>query len=198
MLGFTIESNEVFTSLSAARSFVEKENLRPYLMIEKDAEGEFEGLDLQNPNAVLVGLAPSKFSYDHLTEAMQILLNGGKLVAIHKGRYFQKPEGLALGPGPFVAALEYATDKEATVVGKPNANFFKMALEDMQVAAEETVMIGDDIRDDIGGALAIGMQAILVRTGKYRNGDEFTKGVTPTMISSNFSEAVSAILSQYQ
>jgi ribonucleotide monophosphatase NagD (HAD superfamily) len=33
-------------------------------------------------------------------------------------------------------------------------------------------MIGDDARSDIVGAIAAGLQGILVKTGKYRMGDE--------------------------
>ncbi|KAI8846155.1 haloacid dehalogenase-like hydrolase domain-containing 2-like protein [Chytridium lagenaria] len=179
----------------AAKTHLQKNGLRPLLMLEKEAEEDFVDIEKVNPNAVVVGLAPSLFSYDPLTDAMNVLLGGGELIAIHKGRYFQKKDGLALGPGPFVAALEYATDKKAFVVGKPNPNFFKMALEEMNVTAEEAVMIGDDVRDDVGGAMAIGMQGILVKTGKYREADEFSKGVTPTLVASSFHDAVEAILS---
>ena len=35
-------------------------------------------------------------------------------------------------------------------------------------------MIGDDVRDDIVGSLSLGIKAILVKTGKYRPGDEET------------------------
>jgi ribonucleotide monophosphatase NagD (HAD superfamily) len=33
-------------------------------------------------------------------------------------------------------------------------------------------MIGDDVEADVNGALAVGLQTVLVRTGKYRAGDE--------------------------
>ena len=33
-------------------------------------------------------------------------------------------------------------------------------------------MVGDDAMADVDGALAAGLQGILVRTGKYRSGDE--------------------------
>lgn len=33
-------------------------------------------------------------------------------------------------------------------------------------------MVGDDVVDDVQGAMELGMRAILVRTGKYRSGDE--------------------------
>jgi ribonucleotide monophosphatase NagD (HAD superfamily) len=33
-------------------------------------------------------------------------------------------------------------------------------------------MIGDDVRQDVHGAMALGMRGVLVQTGKYRRGDE--------------------------
>jgi ribonucleotide monophosphatase NagD (HAD superfamily) len=53
-------------------------------------------------------------------------------------------------------------------VGKPSKTFFELALRDMGLRADQVAMIGDDILTDIGGACTMGMQGILVRTGKYR------------------------------
>lgn len=71
----------------------------------------------------------------------RILLNGGKLIATHEGRYFQTSNGLALGPGMFVKGLEYAADCTAHVVGKPSSDFFRGALDNTDPS--EAVMIGD-------------------------------------------------------
>jgi ribonucleotide monophosphatase NagD (HAD superfamily) len=38
---------------------------------------------------------------------------------LQKNRFWQRADGLSLDVGPFVAALEYATGRQATVVGKP-------------------------------------------------------------------------------
>ncbi len=38
--------------------------------------------------------------------------------------------------------------------------------------AADAVTIGDDVDSDINGAIAAGLRGILVRTGKYRPGDE--------------------------
>lgn len=54
----------------------------------------------------------------------RMILDGAPLIAIHKARYYKRKDGLALGPGPFVTGLEYATDCKATVVGKPENTFF--------------------------------------------------------------------------
>ncbi|MDH3412707.1 MAG: HAD hydrolase-like protein, partial [Gammaproteobacteria bacterium] len=49
---------------------------------------------------------------------------------------------------------------------------FEAALEDLGCSPGETVMVGDDALADVDGALASGIKGILVRTGKYQQGDE--------------------------
>ncbi|XP_053909517.1 haloacid dehalogenase-like hydrolase domain-containing protein 2 isoform X2 [Cuculus canorus] len=166
-LGFEIAESEIFTSLTAARNLVEQKQVRPLLLLDNRALPDFTGIATDNPNAVVVGLAPESFHYEMMNRAFRLILDGAPLIAIHKARYFKKKDGLALGPGPFVAGLEYATDTKATVVGKPEKTFFLEALRGTGCAPEEAVMIGDDCRDDVGGAQNAGMRGILVRTGKY-------------------------------
>ena len=100
--------------------------------------------------------------------AFRLAVDGAELIALQKNRFWQRADGLSLDVGPFVAALEYATGHEATVVGKPAAAFFEQALADAGEAAADAVMVGDDVESDVGGALRAGLAGILVRTGKYR------------------------------
>lgn len=65
---------------------------------------------------------------------------------------------MSLDAGPFVAALEYAAQVEATVFGKPAPAFFDAVLAALGTAPNETVMIGDDIEADVNGALAVGLR----------------------------------------
>ncbi len=193
-LGFTVDKSEIFTSLTAARRLVESKHVRPLLLLEESAKEDFEGVNQKFPNAVVIGLAPSCFHYEQMNEAFRMVLEGAPLIAIHKARYFKKKDGMALGPGPFVTALEYATDRQAQVVGKPQASFFLEAMSEFNCKPEECVMIGDDIRDDIGGAMASGMAGILVQTGKYRAGDESKVIHPPSEICRNFPAAVEALI----
>ena len=72
-----------------------------------------------------------------------------------------------------MAALEYAAQREAVLLGKPAPDFFKAALASIECDGKEAVMVGDDAEADVAGALAAGVgSALLVRTGKYRPGDE--------------------------
>ncbi len=46
-------------------------------------------------------------------------------------------------------------------------SFFTAALDALGARPEEAVMVGDDVESDIGGAKALGMRGVLVRTGKF-------------------------------
>lgn len=48
---------------------------------------------------------------------------------------------------------------------KPHDSIFRAMLERLEVAPEDAVMIGDDVEDDVRGAQAVGMRALLVDRG---------------------------------
>lgn len=52
-------------------------------------------------------------------------------------------------------------------VSKPNALFFKMALERFKLQPKEAVMIGDDRRNDIEGAKKVGLRTLWVNHLEY-------------------------------
>ena len=47
----------------------------------------------------------------------------GDLYCLGKGKFYREDGDLTLDVGPFAAALEFATDRKAIVVGKPGAQF---------------------------------------------------------------------------
>ncbi len=55
---------------------------------------------------------------------------------------------------------------------KPHEAIFRHMLELLDVAAADALMVGDTLEDDIEGALAIGMRAVLIdRDGRYPGHD---------------------------
>ncbi|KAK1947355.1 Haloacid dehalogenase-like hydrolase domain-containing protein 2 [Phytophthora citrophthora] len=189
-----IKAEHVLTSGGIARSVLEQHNLRPLLLVNPSLEEEFDGLDRTNPNAVVVGLAPEHFHYEKLNEAFRVLLNGGSLIALHEARYFAGKDGLNIGPGAFVKALEFSSGTQAFVIGKPAPAFYGQALTDMNVGPAEVVMVGDDVRQDVYGAMVLGMHGVLVQTGKYRSGDEAKIDPPPSYVAEGFPNAVEWIL----
>jgi hypothetical protein len=55
---------------------------------------------------------------------------------------------------------------------------------------------GNDAEADIGGAMAAGLKTVLVRTGKYRPGDEKGLQMTPDRIGDDLAYAVAWILGE--
>ena len=74
-IGFDINEDEVFTSLSAARQLVQRRQLRPMLLLQPDAVQDFEGIERRDPNCVVVGLAPDCFNYEQLNKAFRYAIN---------------------------------------------------------------------------------------------------------------------------
>jgi ribonucleotide monophosphatase NagD (HAD superfamily) len=52
----------------------------------------------------------------------------------------------------------------------------------LDAATADVVMVGDDLLSDVGGAQQAGYQGYLVRTGKFREEDLASGGITPTRI----------------
>jgi HAD superfamily hydrolase (TIGR01458 family) len=184
-LGFTVEDRELITPATLAVRYCRHRGYRRVaLVMNEEVKRDFADLDEadEGVQAVIVGDLGPAFGYDVLNHAFRCVMAGAELIALQKNRYWLRADGLSLDVGPFVAALEYATNREAYVVGKPARGFFDQALEDLGVAADDAAMIGDDIESDIGGARNAGLQAILVKTGKYREDRVRESGIEPTAL----------------
>jgi phospholysine phosphohistidine inorganic pyrophosphate phosphatase len=70
-------------------------------------------------------------------------------------KYYQEKGELVLDLGAYTAALEYACDTTAVIMGKPSKEYYSAAIESMNLMREDVVMIGDDINSDVGGAQKI-------------------------------------------
>jgi HAD superfamily hydrolase (TIGR01458 family) len=186
-LGFEVSVDEVLTPAALAVRHCRERGYRSVRLLV--GEGLREDLDeLVDPSseaavqAIVLGDLGDGFTAAVLNDAFRLLMDGAELIALQHNRYWRRGDGLALDVGAYSAALEYASAREAIVVGKPAREFFASALAELQSDAESTLMVGDDVEADVGGALAAGMPAILVRTGKYREDALDASGVTPTAI----------------
>jgi len=193
-LGLAIEEAEVFSAPQAARQLLQQRGLRPLLLVHPNLLPEFEGFPTNEPNAVVLGDAGAALTYDGLNRAFRLLMEGGPLISMGRNRYFREASGLSLDAGPFATALEYAAGIRAEVVGKPDREFFHLALNDLACPAAEAVMIGDDVHDDVCGALDAGLRGILVKTGKYRPGDEKQLTNPAATVADDLAAAVEKIL----
>ncbi|MGQ0657442.1 MAG: TIGR01458 family HAD-type hydrolase [Chromatiales bacterium] len=192
-MGFAVDSEEIFTAPMATRKLLAQRGLRPHYLVHPDIESEMGPRDT-DPNAVVMGDAGPYFTYDRLNQAFRLLMKGLPLIVMARNRYFKERDGLSLDMGAFVSALEYSAGVKAEVVGKPAKPYFDTVLRDVGTSAEEAVMIGDDLHDDIEGAQQAGIAGVLVRTGKYRPEDERDPSVCPALTVNDFPAAVDRLL----
>jgi HAD superfamily hydrolase (TIGR01458 family) len=122
---------------------------------------------------VVVGDLGEAWDFKTLNRAFRLLIEDHKppLIALGMTRYWRAEDGLRLDVAPFIKALEHASGREAIVLGKPARGFFDAALDLISASTAESFMLGDDIVGDINGARSVGINGILVRTGKFRETD---------------------------
>jgi phospholysine phosphohistidine inorganic pyrophosphate phosphatase len=183
-LGFEVSVEEVLTPAAMALAHCDERGYSSVELIVSDGLREdlaqFDnGATGDRVDAVILGDVGARFDAELLNRAFRLIMDGAELVALQHNRYWRRADGLALDVGAYAAALEYATRRDAVVVGKPSEAFFGAAVVDMGLDA--AVMVGDDVEADVGGAMAAGLPGILVRTGKYRQ-DALPPEVTPTAI----------------
>ncbi|TGN06443.1 TIGR01458 family HAD-type hydrolase [Leptospira ilyithenensis] len=184
-LGLGIRENEILTTPKMAASYLKKAGKSKVRLILADqVKDDITGLEKveENPEAVIIGDIGDGWSYDLLNSIFRNLIAGSKLIALHKGKFWQTKEGLSLDIGAFITGLEYSAGVDAKVIGKPSPSFFRAGLDHLGLSASDCTMIGDDIESDVGGAKELGIQGILVKTGKFREEQLKTSRIKPDFI----------------
>lgn len=194
-LGIAVSAEDLLTPAQLAMRYLSEQQLSPHLLIHPNLIEDFAGAPHGGREAVVVGDAGTAFDYQHLNEAYRRLEAGADLIALARNRNFLDRDGaLSLDAGPFVAALEYASRRQAMLLGKPSPEFFRLALASLGCDARHAVMIGDDAEADVGGAMAEGLLGFLVETGKYRPGAEAALTTPPTHVAADLGAAVDWLL----
>ncbi len=139
----------------------------------------------EDADFVVVGL-DRKVTYEKLDHAARLVRNGAGIIATHASRLYMYKTGPAVATGPLVKAIEYASGKRATVIGKPSSLMFNIARERAGCSRAESVMIGDQTDTDIKGAARAGIDSILVKSGI----DATAKGYRPLAVLPNVDDIV--------
>ena len=204
--GFAAREDELFTPAVAASSILREraiETVAPF--VATDLLGDLLGIEFcggvtglqtdATPGAVLIGDLGDDWTPQLLNEAFRYVMDGAVLMALQKGRYWLGPSGLELDSGAYVAALEFASGKEALLCGKPLATFFDAAVASFDLEApfspgERPVMVGDDLWNDVAGAQKAGLAGWLVQTGRFREDVLEASGVAPDRVIRSVAEVI--------
>jgi len=193
--GFAVEPVEIITAVMSGVALLHSRGVtRVAAYVAPETLEDFAAFDLASarPDAVVVGDLGEAWDFEKLNQAFHHLMDGAELLALQRDRYWLKGDVLALDAGPFVAALEYATGKTATVCGKPSAAFYQAAVATLPAAVaarpSDVVMVGDDLWGDVEGAQQAGLTAWMVRTGKFRDDVLAASGIVPDRIIGSMAE----------
>ncbi len=169
-MGIEATEEEILTPIVLAGEFFASVPAVAVLAVTAPAIRELLGRFLvrpgQTPTHVLLSDPSWGATYRDLDAAFRAIRAGAELVATQTARFAIRDDGEHLDTGGFVVLLEHASGATARVLGKPSPEFFGLALEAAGVQPGRAVMVGDDLRSDIAGAKAVGLRAVLVRTGK--------------------------------
>ncbi len=121
------------------------------------------GTPREDSAELVVVAGHDELDYRELRTAVRALAAGAEMLAAGRDRSFPTDGGLAPGTGAIVAALEYATERTAGIVGKPDPRIFHAALD--RLGDGNTLVIGDRLDADLAGAAAAGLDGAIVLTG---------------------------------
>jgi glycerol-1-phosphatase len=127
------------------------------------------GTDLESRADIVVVAGHDELCFSELRAATQAVLAGAEMIAAGRDRTFPGVGGMWPGTGAIVAALEYATARTATIIGKPDPQIFRTALD--RLGPGRTLVIGDMLDSDLAGAAAAGLDSAIVLTGVTSRAD---------------------------
>ncbi len=185
-IGLPLPEERVMTAPVATASYIRQRYpcKRAWLLTKGDTAADFYDIELVEDRAdiVVIGGAEELLTYEAMNHAFRMLMDGALLLGTHANLYWRALDGLQLDSGAYIRALEAATGKQATILGKPDRAFFEQALHAIGIPASEAVMVGDDIENDIGGAQHAGLRGVLVCTGKHDAASPLLERIHPDAI----------------
>lgn len=169
-LGINAEEEHVFTCAMATARFLaqQKPGGTAYVIGEGGLLTALHqngyGIVDKDPDYVVVGEGRT-VNFEVMEHALRLVLGGAKLVATNLDPNCPTQSGMRPGCGAIVAMLESASGARAFSVGKPSPVMMQGAREELGLAADQTIVIGDTMDTDILGGVQLGYRTVLVLSG---------------------------------
>lgn len=173
-MGIDCTFREVLTSGYAAALHAHRERLNNiYICGSKNLVSECEKLSVHSVEAeeaenMLIGLDP-EFDYEKLAVAVDVALKANKVIACNKEKAYPGQDGkLMPGCGGMVTPVEWCSGRMVDyVIGKPNTFMLKEVSEQLGIAPEEILVVGDTYESDILMANRFGSPSVIVSSHVY-------------------------------
>jgi len=186
-IGIEAKEENVFTSAMATGWFLARQ--KPHGTAYVLGEGGLltslheNGYSLvtQNPDFVVVGEGRN-FTLEMVNDAVDMILEGAKLVATNLDPSPKKPGWTNLGIKAVVSMIEEATGVKAFSVGKPSPVMMRVARKMLGLNTADTTMIGDTMDTDILGGIQVGYRTILTLSGVSKKEELSKYAFSPDLV----------------
>jgi len=169
-LGIHASIEEIVTSANVTASYLKNEaaygTVFPIGEEQLETELKDAGVPLteEDPDTVVVSF-DTALDYEKLMIAYHALRKGAHFLATNPDTVCPTPEGGLIDAGAIIAALEASTDRKIEgVIGKPSSLLAKMILKDLELEADQCVVVGDRLNTDIKLAKQAGMKGVWINT----------------------------------
>lgn len=149
-------------------------------------------VDENSPDYVVVGETRS-YSFEKIELAVQLVLNGAKLIGTNPDVTGPTEKGIAPACRALAAPIEMATGRQAYFIGKPNPLIMRHALRLLGCQREETVIIGDRMDTDVVAGVEAAIDTVLVLSGITKETDLDRYAYRPTYILKDVSEICGSV-----
>lgn len=169
-LGIHASEDEIVTSANFTASYLkDKPDYGTIFAIGEEqlaTELKEVGLDIvtDNPDTVIVSF-DTTLDYEKLMIAYKALNNGAKFIATNPDSVCPTPDGGLVDAGAIIAALEASTGRKVeAVIGKPSTLLAEMLIKQLDVPANNCVVVGDRLNTDVRLAKQSGMVGAWINT----------------------------------
>ena len=184
-MGFDIRDGELLTPVTAAKRFIKRNSNKTfYLLVYDEVKEDLSQaiINDENPDYVIIGDFSDKMSYEELNKVFRFIDNGSRIVSLSNTTWYISEDGKNINTGAFVKMYESLCNTKALLLGKPSKDFLEFAINRTSSLAENTLIIGDDLKTDILGANSIGAFSMLVKTGVYNQVEVDESKIQPDFI----------------
>ncbi len=172
--GFRVIEEEVISAAWATARYLRTLNPKScWVMLKGKGLDEFKefNMDDKAPQYIVLGDYREEFKFENMNKALNLLLQGAKLIVMIPEKVDHSLGGVELTVGAYGKMLEDAAGIKATYIGKPSTYMFDIALDSMGIDRAGVLMVGDRVSTDIIGARQAGIPSVLVKTGEFKESD---------------------------
>ncbi len=173
--GIKVTKEQIYSPINSINNYLSNNSISNVLVVGSPLEKKqiLCTHNDKNPELIiLLDFEKENYDYRRIQSLINYVDNGCPVITAFKSFYYLSCGKKRLETGAFAGIIESVTGSNIEVFGKPSKHFFNGAKNNFAGDSNNYYIIGDDWSTDIKGGISAGCRGILIRSGKYTEGDE--------------------------